>query len=214
MGFMTLQHFRDELVNAVGGERLGAGTDRKDRYINMAYYEICGVLEFKDLMAVQSISAVLGTLAYSQPSDLLGVRAIIDQTNKNRLLKISEENYLMLDPEETGEPSRWTRYGGSIHIWPGPTESLAMKNLYIQQPATMPAGGSILPAQWDSPIWMLSCYYALLSLGDQHLSIQWFERAMAYLSSRITDLEYDADTEAEGIRLPQSPEELTQFRNA
>lgn len=209
MGIMTLADFRSELDESIGTPALG--NTRYDRWINAAYFEVSGAIEFQQLLDVQSFTTVDGTQAYNEAGSTLGIRQVFDVENDAVLLHESVENFLLRDEDTEGDPLYWTRFGGQLHLWPVPgTTGDTIKYLRIKQPTVLSASGSVtvLPAQWDMVVWMMSVHYALLSREEQEFAAMWFNRAVSMIRSRTTDLEYDADSREVGVTIAKSLSDL------
>lgn len=207
MGAWTLENFRDEMDHPTGG--VISDNTRKDRYINAAYFEVAGTIQFHKLIEAHTFNTADGTVAYNLPADHLGPKSLIDKTNDKRLLRVSPENFQFLDESTDGDPEKYAIYGGQLHLWPTPDAVNSMSYLHIVEPDELTVGNpTVLPATWDNAIWLMSIHYALMSLEEYERANAWFDRAIVYIRSRTTDEEFESETEAMGVWVPRSLSEL------
>ena len=83
-GRLNLTTMRAELELIFGSQAIG--DTRVDRWINLALDEITGSIDFVAQLETVSFNTVDGIVEYNEASDCLGVSAVWDSTNNNKLL--------------------------------------------------------------------------------------------------------------------------------
>lgn len=190
MGLFTLADFREELT-AVMGSR-GTSNNRIDRWINMAYFELSGALDFPELNDIHEFDTSAGDAAYAVPSGTRLVKTIVDNDESESLTYIDPTEYFRLDRTLDGPPIRWTRYGNEVFLHPTPDGTIAMLMLRKMDPVRLAqvAHTTVLSATWDAAVHMLSVYQGLLSVGEnEQRAGAWLMRAVAYIQTRATEAE-------------------------
>ena len=212
MGTWTLDVYRRELQSALGNR--GRTNPWLDLRINAAYDEVCGAIEFAGLKTSATFVSVDGQAAYDLEADLVGVLAVVDQTNDRRMLKLEFKDYWDKNPDADaeGDPTHWARNGSCVYLWPTPgTDDDSFRVVYLKQPDHLStgAGVTVIPATWDTAVHLLSVHYGCIALGDEEKGTFWFSRAMAYIMSRKQDAERDAPTRSGGLQVAHSWADLT-----
>lgn len=201
MGRMTLANFRSEVEANLGNQNIG--TTRVDIWIHWALDEITGAIKFQDLTNTQSKSTVADQSYVTLDSGSLGVLAVRDTTNDQRLIRTSDERIQDWDTDATGVPRFYAYYGGDLELRPVPDAVYALKILVRKEHATLTTTTS-LPAMWDPAITMLATGYACMSLDEESKAMWWFNRAIAYIRSRETDAELHSEGISEPVRIAES----------
>lgn len=199
----TLDNFRDDVQSAIG-ER-GIANAKLNRFINDAYLDVCKGVDFEDLeKSDTSQTTVDGTEDYDVPTGSLVVKGVIDTTNDNLLEFITKYEFYRrrsTDASDEGEPTEWTRHIDKIKLHPVPDDAYALEILYKVVPTLLSADADTLaiPEVWDPVVLMLAIHYSFLSLGEEDRAMVYFQRAVAYIQSCITEADYFAETLSLGV---------------
>ena len=212
-GRLNLTTMRAELELIFGSQAIG--DTRVDRWINLALDEITGSIDFVAQLETVSFNTVDGTVGYNEASDCLGVSAVWDSTNNNRLLFSPPRNFIRLDETVEGPPKRYTRMASQLHLWPTPNAVFAIKYLNRQanpgwSTANAGADTSGIPSTWDPVLLALSAHYGFSALEELDRAAYWHQKAMTLIRSRLTDDERDSEGEAEPLSVVDSWDELQQ----
>lgn len=187
MGVMTLTNFRDDTQSALGDR--GLGNTSLDRWINQAYLDIAGAVEFDILQEEDTAqSTVNGTVSVNVPTGAHKVKYVRNTTG-DTLLEWVPVTELYRRSQTSGTPIVWTQRKNLILFNPIPNAVLALRIGYRKSPTVLSAVGdvTVLPDYWDAPIFILAVHYGLLSRGEDQRAMVWLQRAAAYIQSRITE---------------------------
>jgi hypothetical protein len=197
MGFMTLLDFKNEISSVLGGRTVDA--TRAKNWVNMAYFDTCGAVDFPELGTTPQFNSVAATAQYSIVDGVYQVLAVYDTVAKLFLRRVRIEEYARQDHSEAGPPKLWSRHGASIFLNPVPTDIRAIKYYARSEPAPLAVDGdkTILPRTWDQAISMFSIATALFSLNEDSRATTWYNRAIAYTQTRM--LEGETPTPQGGV---------------
>lgn len=187
MGFMALSDFRDELEVHFGERDIGEGP--LNRWTNFAYLELCTGVDFEILDADHEFDTGSGDRDYTGPTTPLTIKLLRNTTQDEALTWAPKEEFFRLTWTKTGTPKRWTRHIDDILLWPTPTTIHAMIAVYKKTPTilALDADKTVLQAGWDQAISMLSTHYGYMSLGEEQRGVFWYNRAVNYINSRLTE---------------------------
>lgn len=213
MGLMRLDDFREEVVANLGDR--GLTNRRVDSWVNFAYRELCGALEFEELRFEQKTTTVPGVRLYEFPEKFLGIVAVADVTNKRRLERLDAADLLLKDKTITGPPTHWGRRAKALVLWPVPDGQYELNAIFFREPDLLVNGTdtTVIPATWDTAIVLLATHYGLLALGrtemDFNAADRYFQRYIAYVRSRKTDSEWMSKTPIAKVEVAWSEDDLT-----
>lgn len=189
-GIRTLINIRTDVITAINN-RLVEGTDddRLNQFINAAYFEIAGGIDFPELDEVFDISTVASTIEYAGPTDSFGWKFIYDETNDSLLERVSAEQLFRRARTTDATPEFWTRRGEKIIFSPTPDAVIAEKLYYKKIPSALSADGdkTTIPPTWDHGIYLLAVANAHLSFAEENRATFWRNLAVAYIQSRVTE---------------------------
>lgn len=192
MGILTLLQIRTEVDSSLGN-RTTVLDPRLDTWINLAYTDIASGIDFEELDGEFDIVTAVGTFAYTGPSNPLVVQMVRDETNQRLLTWIPKNEYFRLNRSSNGAAQRWTRKDTRIFVWPpSATASETLRVFFKITPASLAADGdvTVLPPYVDNALIMLAVAYGLLATGEDQRAIVWLNRAINYLSSRLTGQDF------------------------
>lgn len=209
MGQLTLTNFREELDKNLGSLGLAAlDPGRLDRWINFAYFEIIGAVEFPELEEVHSFNTVAGTDAYALPANTLGVTAVFDLTSKKRITKTGRSALLTFEAKG-GRPRHYARIGANIVFRPVPNKVFNINVLLTKEPALLTGSDkTVLPTTWDYAVVLLATAGGFLSRGQANESQIWLSRAIGYMQTRALYEERDFDAASLSVGLAKFEEDV------
>ncbi len=187
MGFMTLLDFKTEITSVLGGRAVDA--TRAKNWVNMAYFDACGAVDFPELGTTPQFNSVVATPQYTIADGIYQVLAVYDSVARHFLRRVRIEEYARQDLSEAGPPKLWSRHGSSLFLHPMPADIRAIKYYARAEPAPLAADGdkTILPRTWDQAISMFSIATALFSLNEDNRASAWYNRALAYTQTRLLE---------------------------
>lgn len=208
MGKRTLEQFREDLVSALG--QAGLSNQKLDRWINEAYDEVLGAIEFEKAMGTTTFYTSADLYDYPCPRDLDEPNVLVDTTNKTRLAFVNLQNFAQLDETVTGKPERWTLRADRILLWPVPDDAYQIRLTYTKLPPHLEDSTdvTILPRRWDNAIDLMAKHYAFAAMGDLEKAQYYYSRAIGYIRSRRSDKDFREATPALGIQVITSEEDL------
>jgi hypothetical protein len=191
MGLLTLLQIRTEVDSSMGN-RTGVLDPRLTVWINLAYNEIASGIDFKELDGEFPFPTVIGQAGYAGPTNPLVIQMVRNEVTHNLLTWVPETEYFRLDRSANGVPRRWTRRGVQIRLWPPPSAIQNHIAYYKVTPTPLAADGdvTILPPYIDNALIFLSVAYGFLAVEEGAKAIVWLNRAITYLSSRITNQDF------------------------
>lgn len=191
MGLLGLDDLNAEVTSSMG-TRTGVAPTRVDTWINLAYIDIASGIDFEELDGELAIPTVAAQNNYTGPVNPLVVQLLRDEDNDNLLTWIPKSEYFRLDRSVTATaPTRWTRRGTEILIWPNPDIVYNLLAMYKITPALLTGVNvTVLPAFVDNALIMLGTAYGLLAVAEDQRAIVWVNRAITYLSSRLTHQDF------------------------
>lgn len=208
MGVMTLADFEDE-VNA----NLNYGitsTTRLDRWINAAAEFVHNQYDFEDNKKIYSFSTVSGTIAYTMPTDLEGIRALRNVTTDNTGLLRRTERIWAYDPASTGMPKRWAQEKHTIYLWPTPDDAYSLELWYIIQMARLATktAVTVFPDHWDMAVVFYATYLGAISTLGATAAMPWYQAFSGYTAKIQDEYSLRADSEGEGVWVPRDESDL------
>lgn len=192
MGILTLAEIRTE-VASIMGTRPNVTNDRLDVWINLAYTDIASGIKFTELDGVLVIATVVGQNNYTGPVNPLIVDLVRDDTNNRLLTYVPNNEYFRLDRSiANAKVLRWTRRTNEILVHPNPDAIVSLSAFFVITPVVLAANGdlTVLPPYTDNGIIFLAASQGLLSVGEDERGIFWANRAVSYLSSRLTGQDF------------------------
>lgn len=201
MANTALSAFRTDLQSALGNRGLANAT--LDRFINYAYLDITGAVDFEVFDSVDDISVTQGNNVYDVPPGALIVKSIFSSgaATDTLLQYVSKEEFYRRDRTTEGTPTSWTRRGAYICLEPNPSGSDTLTVLYKASPTKLSASDSTteIPELWDPVVWLLAVHYGFLALGEEDRAMVFLQRASVYIQTKITEAEYYAQSLALGM---------------
>jgi hypothetical protein len=163
-----------------------------DTWINLAYTDIASGIDFDELDGEFDIATVVGDFDYAGPVNPLVIQMVRDETNQRLLTWIPKTEYFRLNRSTNGSPMRWTRRGDEVMVWPPPSAIVTLRTFYkITPPAlALDTDVSVLPPYVDNALVLLAPAYGLLAVGEDQRAIVWLNRAINFLSSRLTGQDF------------------------
>lgn len=191
MGVLTLLQIRTEVDSSMGN-KTSVLDSRLDTWVNLAYNEIASGIDFEELSDDFDIPTVIGTHEYTGPANPLAVQLVRDETNERLLTWVPKNEYFRLNRSQTGAVLRWTRRGDNILVYPTPDAVVTLRALFkITPPAlALDTDVTVLPPYIDNALIFLAVAYGLLATGEDARAITWANRAVNYLSSRLTNQDF------------------------
>lgn len=187
MGFMTLAQFETEVESVLGGR--ANVTSRLDTWINLAYFDVCGAVDFPELDTIYNFSTQVGVNSYNLPSGGIQIITLYDNVSKRPLRKVERMEVFRQDLTESGAPRIWARHGSKVYIHPTPSDVRSIDMLLMKEPVPLAASGdvTVLPRTWDAAILLLATSYGLLALIEENKSTNWYNRGLVYIQSRLIE---------------------------
>lgn len=223
MGYMSLLEFREELNMALG-DFAQSSNKPLDRWINRAYIEVVSKIEYDGLLVEETFSSILGQADYTFPAAgdtplterILGIKVLVDLTNKRRLLHVPTRNFMLYDPETQEIPKIYSRRGQIISLWPTPDAAANYKFIAILEPAKLSVGADItvIPAAWDHAILLLAERNGWQTLRRRDEAVLAHQSAMTYINQTLEDTEYEDGTPSIGLEVASSFEDMTDMRSS
>lgn len=191
MGLLTLLQIRTEVDSSMGNQT-SVLDPRINTWINLAYTDIASGINFAELDDEFDIATVVGQFEYAGPVNPLAVDLLRDETNERLLTWIPKKEYFRLNRGSNGTVLRWTRRGASILVYPPPDAIVTLRAQFKVTPPALVGDGdvTILPSYVDNALIFLAVSYGLLATGEDQRAIVWLNRAVNYLSSRLTDQDF------------------------
>jgi len=184
-----------------------------DRFINYAYLDIVGGVDFATFDATGDISVTAGDAVYDVPTGALVVQSVFAAgAAADTLLEfITKEEYYRRDRTTQGTPAYWTRIGDEVFLVPTPNGTDTLTILYKKSPTKLSATDSTteIPEIWDPVVWLLACHYGFLAHGEEDRAMVFLQRASVYIQTKITEAEYYAQSLALGAS--QAPAQRPQL---
>lgn len=225
MGVRTLEEFREDLSKVLGNR--GGSNRWYDRRINAAYIDVATAILHEALRHCATLTVdteeedaegnITGGTVYGVGEDVIGIVSVVDNENDRVLVNTENEN---LDhyKEKEGAPRLWARQGSSVRLWPEPDEEYTLDITYYREPDHLEDDDdvTILEARWDQAIHLMASHYGLMDLGDSgeaSRSTEYLQRAMAYMSARLTDSDIRRSPTMP-VTVPSTMRELTKMRNS
>lgn len=201
---MSLDDYRTDLQSALGDR--GLQNDRLDRWINFAYLDLAGSVDFEVLEEDETVATVASTQTIDAPDNAMVVKLIRDTTNDNLLGWVPKGELFRRSASVEGRPTNWTRHGSLIYLHPIPDDAFDLFVVFKTSPTLFAseADVSVLPDIWDPAIFLLSVHHGLQALGDEQRSAAWFSRAVSYIQSRMTEQDLHANASGLGASLPMT----------
>lgn len=192
MGVLSLLQMRDEVTSSMG-TRPNILPARYTTWINLAYTDIASGVNFAELDEVDVLVTAAAQHNYPIPTNPLIIEMVRDDTNENLLTWLPNDEYFRLDRSTTtGKPKRWTRRGVEILLWPDPDAIYSLSRYFKATPDILAVDGDItvLPGYVDNGIILLAIGYGLLAVNEDQRAVVWVNRAVNYLSSRLTQQDF------------------------
>lgn len=203
MGLMTLGEFRNEL-HAVFADRK-AGNERVDRWINQAYFEICGMADFEDLKCRQEFTTIEGVSAYEMPDGFIKFISVFDTTNKRRMLRLDQEQIALQDVSEEGwtKPERWAIHGNTLYMFPPADDAYEVTAIFLKEPDPLVDADdtTVIPPTWDLTILFHAQKIGWFSYGEIDKGNALMRVSERNFTSRLKDNERLNKTPQAGLQV-------------
>lgn len=211
MGQMTLSRFRAHVMANPALQGLpNVDADLVTDWVNMAYFEVTGAIEFEALEKCAAMTTVNGVAEYALPVRFVAMTAVQDRTTGVKIVKSTLRNMLRYTWDTVGYPRFWARTAAGIKIWPIPDSIYSFFVYYTSEPVRLQNANdvTVLPATWDKAILLMAIETALRNFNQFDPADKLFTRAMAHMRSRMKDEDL-GETEEGPLNLVRSWEELT-----
>lgn len=191
MGILTLAQIRTEVDSSMGNPT-DVTDSRLDTWINLAYIDVATGIDFDELDQEFPIATAASDFDYAGPTNSLIVQLVRDDTSENLLIYVPKQEFYRLSRATEGTPRKWTRRGSEILVNPTPGGVFNLTALYKRSPPALVADGdvTILPSYVDNALIFLGVAYGFLATGEEQRAITWLNRAVAFLSSRLTQQDF------------------------
>ena len=209
MAYMQLADYRTDLQTALGDR--GLSNTILDRHINFAYLDIIGAVKFPELVEEDtSQSTANGVNSVNVPTGAMLVDLVRNTTDDVKLQWIPLQEYWRLT-QAAGVAAKWSRQKNKIMLNPVPNGIKALRILYIKSPARLSGSTdvTVLPDTWDSAVFLLSVHFGLLAVGEEDRATVWFQRALAYVQTRMTEEGLSMGASGLGLTLPLVGQKFT-----
>lgn len=206
MAKRTLTLFRAELEAMLGN--LSLGTTKIDRWLNDAYLDLAGGVDFAALQDIDTTTtATIGQANYAVPSGTLTVQAVFDEANDSALEYVTPEEYYRRRSTTNGNAEVWTRIGDEIYLSPPPDATDAITILRKAAPTALSGANdtSAFPEIWDPVILHLAAFYGMMARNEEDRAMVFMQSAINYIQTRIT--EEEEYIQARGLGLAIAPVE-------
>ena len=201
MGLITFTEFKADLESALGARSILDAT--LGRWVNYAYYDLAGSIDFEEFDADSTIPTVGGTPHITAPTNSQVIQLVKDTTNDALLGWIPKSEFYRRAVITTGAPRVWTRHGALIKLNPTPSGVVNLLVIYKTPPAVLTAAAvTTISAVWDQAIFFLSVHQGLLALGEEARATVWLQRAVTYIQTRMTEQDLHFVKEGLGPSLP------------
>lgn len=199
---MTLENFRTDLQSALGDR--GIDNTRLDRWVNFGYVDLSGAISFEMLEFTDEQTTVSGDETLDVPANIMLVKILRDATNDRLLGWLPKNEYFRRSADASGQPTHWSRHGNDIVLHPVPDGAYDIHIMYQTFPDLLddPADTTILPNTWDVAVHQLSVYHGLQSLGEEQRASLWYNRAVNYIQTRMTEDLHQATASGIGLSIP------------
>jgi hypothetical protein len=190
MGMLTLKRFQAlVLANPLLQGRGEIDLDLVRDWINLAYFEVAGAVEFKVLRRCASLSTIEGVTDYDYPGSFTALIGIQDRTTNSLLIEMTPKRALRLTFDETGYPRYYLQKKGGVRLWPTPDGVYAFFAYYIgaPDPLLLPGDVTTLPATWDKSVLLGAIEMGLRNFNLFDEADKSFTRMMANMKSRLRD---------------------------
>lgn len=211
MGAKNLAGFRSDLEFGLGDRGFAKG--KLNGWINAGYFDITGAFDFEELHETSRNPFIVDQEDVTLPTDLQWLRSVHNDTDKESLTNIDEDNFWLLeDKTDGGIPEQWTRIGNSLRIWPKTDKARTIRINYNKFPVVLAASKDVttLTPTWDRGVELFSMHHALMSVGEEARASEFLARGMTYVRSRLLQQEMKRGPK-EGVRIPRTRAELRQI---
>lgn len=178
MGDLSFSEMKSLVTMHVGNRDEWSDVDGADFFgiwVNQAYKEVCAT-DFKKKIPQLETSATSSTsagVAYiSSPARCLAIRTVLNSTSSSTLEWTPLEEYLDKTDRATtssrGVPSKWTRSGERLYLYPTPDSTYSITVYYKQYPVALSGDGdyTAIDSVWDEPIVVLATYKAFAHMNE------------------------------------------------
>lgn len=205
MGILTLQNFRDDLTSALG--RSGISNTLLDRWVNLAVKEFGYAFKFHELEGSSSKVMVVGQYTYTITGDfgIIDFRATdevnlydTDSTWLTRLRRETRSAFKSANGDGNahsiyGQPTKYHRYGGAVHVRIPPDKPYVLAMDYLMQIPLMVNSGdvSFFQPDWDEVIFTGALWRGFRNFRefDQYQNVR--ADFLGMVRSRQTELELE-----------------------
>lgn len=211
MGLRTLEEFRFRLNRTLKPAQ--EGNELLDQWINEAIAEIQVILDLPSRYATTTVSTVVDQIPYTLNTSLIGLVAVRDTTNDRLLLKLGYTNFFQRDPASTGQPTHYSRLDRDLVVWPTPDAVMTLEYLGTMTHAVLTSSTDVTEytAAYDRAVHLLAQRNAFEDLGDEDRATRRYQTAVNYLRSLPTPDDDEGNALGEGIQIPTSWEQMTEF---
>lgn len=181
MGSKTLAVMKFDLRRELGNNDAFDGY--LEQFLNTAYMtlttmkRIPGIrrtMRFPELETTDITQTTHDGAAYvNVPSNAMIIRGIWDRTNDKILEFITHDEYIKktgrANTSSENKPSKWTRHGSYLYLYPTPDGDYDLTIYYRKRPATLETGVRELTeigAEWDEPLVLLAAIQAHRRLNE------------------------------------------------
>lgn len=214
MGLLTFEEFRDDLNFALADKKQ-PGNTRLGRWVNKGYFEAAMLIEYDGLKECATTPTVVDQQEYQVPSDFLAVISVAMPDYDRVLLETSLSAMHRSDPDVTGIPKFYATRQESVYLWPVPDEvDKTIEMFYIEEPAALSGTSdvTVLPQVYDQAVHWLALRNALLDLGQVERATTFYQTAVNYVRSIMSQMEQGSESQKEGLTIARSEADLFGMR--
>lgn len=149
-------------VKYILGNRTDLDTDLS-MFVRRAYQSITQLYEFPEGQATASINMIAGTRGpYNLPADFFSIYSLRNDTEEERMIQISPQEYDSLDQEVNNPPDRYMLFAEQLWVYPTPSSADLLMLRYRKMFADLDQSSSVhtLPDSWEAPLVWLSAAFA------------------------------------------------------
>lgn len=208
MGVRTLEEFREDLAQAIGGR--GVNNRWLDRRINAGYLDLATMILHDSLRVRATVPTVVGTESYNVDR-LIGIVTI---SHEDKILVYTDYSNIVRNRPAEGMPALWADDGDGFRVYPTPAAVYSLIVDYYREPNILgdPGDATELEARWDHAVHLFACHYSFLDLGmvgEGGQANEYLHRAMNYVQSRVKSWDIRS-APVQSVNVPSSMAELSQ----
>lgn len=174
---LSLQQLRDEVRDHLGVDDVEYPNTTVDLLLNRSWWEVMDVFKFRETESLADWNTVIGQQSYTYTQ--VGV-TLLEAVKTISIEDINSKLHTPLDYMEPevyemeyvnrtdarAKPTRYTRIGTNVILWPTPDLVYPMRTLAKVTLADIAAGGVSIPQSWHEIIMFGGVWRGFAKLGD------------------------------------------------